>query len=88
MSAVSEDDLVAAGGNSNRLYQLLIEGKKATSLAFNDTTLKAAMARTDLFTSKQCQTIMIRKAEVDAALAAEMMSAVDEAQKNQAVKRK
>ena len=65
MTSVTEGELETYGGDKNRLYQLLVEGKRAASLAFNDTTLEAAEKRSDLFTHKQCQ--VLRKKKVDIA---------------------
>jgi hypothetical protein len=80
ISSVGVDDLTNLGGDANRLYQLLIEGKKAASLAFNDSTIAAAGARNDIFTPKQCDILMKIKREVEAVLAAELQ----EAQKKEA----
>jgi hypothetical protein len=72
VSTVTEEQLSELGGDANRLYQLLIEGKKANSLAFNETTLEAAKQRSDLFTPKQCQVLQTRKEVVEALYAAEL----------------
>merc|ERR1711865_1237390 len=54
---VSREELSEKGGDSNRLYQLLIEGKKTSSLAFNESVLAAAERRDDLFSKKQRETL-------------------------------
>jgi hypothetical protein len=72
VSTVTEEQLAELGGDANRLYQLLIEGKKANSLAFNETTLEAAKQRSDFFTPKQCQILQTRKEVVEALYAAEL----------------
>jgi len=56
-------------------------------LAFNDSTLEAAEARTDLFTPKQCETIKKRKIEVEEILTQELDNAIEEAQKHEAQER-
>lgn len=78
VSTVSKPDLAAMNGDSNRLYQLLIEGKQAHSIELVDSAiLDAAVVRTDLFTPKQIETLKKRcddveeKATVLAALAAQ-----------------
>ena len=88
VTSITNEELESLGGDANRLYQLLIEGKKANSLAFNDTTLEAAEARGDMFTPKQCETIKKRKLEVQAILAEELGNAVQEAQKREEEERK
>jgi len=51
-------------GNANRLYQLLMEGKKAFNLELVDAaTLEAAATRKDLFSSKQIEALAIRAHE-------------------------
>jgi hypothetical protein len=72
VSAVTKEQLTELGGDANRLYQLLIEGKKANSLAFNETTLEAAKQRSDLFTPKQCQVLQTRKEVIETSYAAEL----------------
>ena len=81
MTSVTEGELETYGGDKNRLYQLLVEGKRAASLAFNDTTLEAAEKRSDLFTHKQCQVLRKKKVDIALALASEIEFAVQEAEK-------
>jgi hypothetical protein len=83
MSSVTKEELESLGGDPNRLFQLLIEGKKANALAFNDTTLAAAEHRVDLFTTKQCQTLKVRKEAVEAFYTAELENAATEAKQKE-----
>lgn len=87
MSNVTEEELEGLDGSSNRLYQLLIEGKKANSLAFNDTTLDVASKRDDLFSEKQRENLKKREVEVASLLAAEMEAAMKAEEEENAVKR-
>jgi hypothetical protein len=71
------------GGEPNRLYQLLVEGKgaKYNVLELDAATLKIAASRTDIFTSKQCQALESRKQEVEEKNSAEAARALEEAKK-------
>ena len=80
VNSIVVEDLKTLGGDSNRLYQLLIEGKKANSLAFNDTTIEAAEGRTDIFTPKQIEALKRRRMEVQALNITELELAVEEAE--------
>ena len=64
METVKEEDLVDRGGDSNRLYQLFIEGKGNFQLRIDSDMLQCASARSDLFSSKQCIELAKRKKEV------------------------
>ena len=81
---VTEEELANLGGDANRLYQWLIEGKKANSLVFNETALEAAQMRSDLFTSKQCETLQARRDAVEALYKAEFDHALIEAERKEA----
>ena len=59
MKCVSAEDLVKHGGDSNRLYQLYIEGKAQFLLVDSDMLLEASK-RTDLFSIKQSAELMRR----------------------------
>ena len=53
-------------GDTNRLYQLLMEGKKAYNLELVDAaTLAAAAARSDIFTERQLQALSDRAKEAE-----------------------
>jgi len=65
METVSRENLVEMRGEVNRLYQLLIEGKQANSLTFDGPTLEAASKRSDLFSSKQCDSLKKRAKDVE-----------------------
>ena len=81
---VEGHDLDALGGETNRLYQLLVEGRGAQfhALELDAGTLEAAAGRTDLFTAKQCEALEKRKieAEQQAAEAAELAMAKAQAE--------
>lgn len=53
IASVTSAELAEKGGDPNRLYQLLTEGKKADSLSFNESVLTKAAQRADFFTEKQ-----------------------------------
>jgi hypothetical protein len=76
---VSKDDIDNHGGEVNRLYQLLIEGKKANSLLLDAATLQNAAERTDLFSKKQCEVLSQRSSEIEALRVAETERLVQEA---------
>jgi len=78
MASVTEDELVELGGQSNRLYQLLAEGKKANSLAVDPDTLQAAACRTDFFTPKQCERLLKIRDEAEERWAAEAVRLMKE----------
>lgn len=66
VAATDQSELSKTNGDSNRLYQLLIEGKQAHSIELVDTAvLDSAVARTDLFTPKQIKTLKKRCVEVE-----------------------
>jgi transcription antitermination factor NusA-like protein len=87
MSGVTAEELLELGGDANRLYQLLIEGKKASSLAFDDSTIDAASKREDIFSTKQREELHERKLEVEALLAEEMEKAVKKENEENELKR-
>ena len=86
LASVSTEDLETIGGNTNRLYQPLTGGKKVNSLAFNDTTSKAAEARDDLFTLKQREALKKRRLLLREVYDQELKGAAEEADKHKAEK--
>lgn len=84
---VSSQDLANTGGEVNRLYQLLVEGKKANSLLLDSATLKNSSERTDMFSKKQCETLLKRSSEVEALMVAETDRMVKETQDRQATEK-
>jgi hypothetical protein len=59
--SVTERQLAEMGGDANRLYQILTEGKTASSLMTKDLqALRDASQRSDLFSERQCQTLAER----------------------------
>eukprot|EP00977_Amphora_coffeiformis_P023038 scaffold12124_cov137-Amphora_coffeaeformis.AAC.4 len=62
---VSEGELAKLGGDTNRLYQFLTQGK-ANSLFLDSTTLRVASSRTDLFSCKQRKTLLKRSDAMEA----------------------
>jgi hypothetical protein len=82
LSSVTDEELMEMQGDANRLYQLLIEAKKANSIELVDAfTLDAAVLRSDLFTPKQCATLAKRRDDVEAMVAEEAERAGKEAKK-------
>ena len=53
IGTVDKEELVNHGAEANRLFQLLIEGKKANSLLVDSTALTSAAARADLFSEAE-----------------------------------
>ena len=82
ISAITREDLLNRGGDANRLFQLLIEGKKASSLAFNEAVLAAAFGRDDLFTPKQRETLRDKIAAISDASTKELELVIAEEVKN------
>ena len=66
IATASKEDVVASGA-PNRLYQLLVEGKKTHSNHVDVETLENAIQRTDLFSTKQCAALAKRRDEIKAA---------------------
>jgi len=66
--------LVAMGGESNRLYQLLVEGKgkQYGALELDSSILAAAAKRNDMFSTKQMKALEERKVEAENVVQAEM----------------
>ena len=60
MDSVMEEQLQNEGGDANRLYQLLIEGKGQFQLMIDSDMLRGASLRQDLFSSKQCTELEMR----------------------------
>ena len=60
MDSVTEEQLQNEGGDANRLYQLLIEGKGQFQLMIDSDMLWGASLRQDLFSSKQCTELEMR----------------------------
>lgn len=75
---VQKEEMVNTGGEANRLYQLLIEGKKANSLLLDSTSLQNASTRNDLFSDKQCKALVERASEVEARMIEETEKLVKE----------
>jgi len=71
IGTIQEQDIINTGGEVNRLYQLLTEGKKANSLLLDSTTLMKASERSDLFSAKQCQFLKERSGEIEAKMVEE-----------------
>jgi len=64
---VTKEELLNQGQEINRLYQMLVEGKTAANVMLVDaSTLKAAAARSDLFSANQCTHLGERSKEVEA----------------------
>ena len=61
ISTVSKEEIDNTGGESNRLYQLLIEGKASDSLYIDSATLRRASKRIDLFSEKQIENLKIKE---------------------------
>lgn len=66
--------LVAMGGEANRLYQLLVEGKgkQYGALELDSNILAAAAKRNDMFSAKQIKALEERKVEAEHVVQAEM----------------
>jgi len=84
LRTVEDDDLVSLGGETNRLYQLFVEGKVAHHLELDAATLEAAVGRTDLFTPKQCEALEARKVEIEAHVEQEAERALAKAKEQRA----
>jgi hypothetical protein len=56
LDSVQENDLNSLGGNSNRLYQLLVKDK---SFPFNAAAIETASTPADLFSNKQIKTLLL-----------------------------
>lgn len=65
IESVSESELKKCGGDSNRLFQFFVEGKGVFMLELDPEMLENASQRHDLFSTKQCETILRRKAGID-----------------------
>jgi hypothetical protein len=89
VATVSEDFLVnEMNGDPNRLYQLLMEGKKAYDCELVDAaTLCAASDRKDLFTTKQLEKISERAEQVETRAAEEARQAMLENEKREAAEK-
>mmetsp|Transcript_23948 Transcript_23948/g.35635 ORF Transcript_23948/g.35635 Transcript_23948/m.35635 type:complete len:1562 (-) Transcript_23948:95-4780(-) len=64
MRTVTKKDLKEVGGDSNRLYQLFIEGKGKVQLMVDSDMLESASLRSDLFSAKQCNELNTKRGEV------------------------
>mmetsp|Transcript_14115 Transcript_14115/g.20871 ORF Transcript_14115/g.20871 Transcript_14115/m.20871 type:complete len:1416 (-) Transcript_14115:239-4486(-) len=82
IESITEDELKKCGGDSNRLFQLFVEGKGVFMLELDPEMLENAANRTDLFSTKQCDTILRRKAEIDAIAAKEEERIEEEKQRS------
>jgi hypothetical protein len=87
MLSVDENELVNHGGEPNRLYQLLVEGKKANSILLDATALGNAAGRTDLFSKKQCEALVNRRNEVHELMVIETERMVKEAAEQEAAEK-
>ncbi|CAB9513037.1 expressed unknown protein [Seminavis robusta] len=87
VATVSEDTLKdEMSGDSNRLYQLLMEGKKAYNLELVDAaTLCAAAARDDIFSAKQLGALAERADEREIKAAEEAGREIIESEKREAL---
>lgn len=65
LRSLDDANLKSLGGEPNRLYQLLVEGKVAHHLELDAATLEAAAERHDLFTPKQCEALAARHEQVE-----------------------
>lgn len=83
LAGVTKVELKGLGGQPNRLYQLLVEGRGAKlrfdSLVLDSSALTAAAKRDDLFTAKQCDALHERAAEVERVAVEEAEKAAKEA---------
>ena len=69
IQSVQEKDVVALGGDLNRLYQVFMEGKAANSSSFESvSSLMSASKRSDLFSDKQCKALAEKAMEMDQSL--------------------
>lgn len=59
LTHVTKEEISRQGGDTNRLYQLLMDNKKNKKL-IQPSILKAASARSDLFQPKQCNALLKR----------------------------
>jgi hypothetical protein len=75
---ITKEELTNHGGETNRLFQLLVEGKKAHSLFVDSVTLANAAERTDLFSEKQCNMLQERSTQVHALMLEEQERLVQE----------
>eukprot|EP00566_Odontella_aurita_P003745 CAMPEP_0113568326 /NCGR_PEP_ID=MMETSP0015_2-20120614/23789_1 /TAXON_ID=2838 /ORGANISM="Odontella" /LENGTH=1317 /DNA_ID=CAMNT_0000470859 /DNA_START=374 /DNA_END=4327 /DNA_ORIENTATION=+ /assembly_acc=CAM_ASM_000160 len=91
LTDVTKDELKQLGGQPNRLYQLLVEGRGAKirfdSLVLDSSALTAAATRDDLFTAKQCDALHERAAEMEKLAAEEAEKAAKEAKAKKEVER-
>jgi hypothetical protein len=87
MLTVDKEELVNHGGEPNRLYQLLVEGKKANSLLLDSSALGNAAGRTDLFSKKQCEALVSRRDDVEAQMVIETERMVKEAEQQEAAEK-
>jgi hypothetical protein len=88
LRTVEESDLKSLGGETNRLYQLLVEGRVAHHLELDAATLEAASNRTDLFTSKQCEVLETKRQEAEECVAKEAERAMEQAKEKCAAEAK
>jgi len=79
----TKEELEELGGEPNRLYQLLIEGRKANSLLMDGTMLLAAAKRDDFFSTKQRDTLKQKGNELEKQSHAEAERANEEAKKQE-----
>ena len=61
--SVSTEDIESIGGEMNRLYQILVEGRG--DLALSSYVLSAAALRDDWFTEKQCEALVDMAKEME-----------------------
>jgi curved DNA-binding protein CbpA len=69
IQSVEEKEIIALGGDMNRLYQLLMEGKAYNSSSIDYmTSLLNASNRSDLFSKKQCKALLAKSMKMDQSL--------------------
>ncbi|CAB9523189.1 SAM and U-box domain-containing protein 1 [Seminavis robusta] len=83
-----KQEIINTGGEVNRLYQLITEGKKANSLLLDADSLRNAATRSDLFSTKQCQSLLERADEVEARMLEETQRLVQQHAEEDAAKKK
>ena len=88
LRTVEESDLKSLGGETNRLYQLLVEGRVAHHLELDAATLEAASNRTDLFTTKQCEALETKRQEAEESVEKEAERAMEQAKEKRAAEAK
>eukprot|EP00977_Amphora_coffeiformis_P000341 scaffold96_cov172-Amphora_coffeaeformis.AAC.5 len=78
ISEVTKGDILNHGGEDNRLYQLLMEGKTACSLMVDARTLEKASQRADLFSETQRSNLLKQSKEIEDRTDQELQRLVEE----------